>query len=158
MENAFWIPLQLSFRSYIPKTGLRTGMMFLKNVNGEPFVFLLERVPVDQEQWIKDVGYPIEPYIVNIDEHTDVEEVIVEPDNIGWFDEGEFTDELVDIECRHLNRILSGYDGFVELEMMDEEGNEENLVPVIYEGKVTLRYPEFEEHSNDYTPDESSFL
>lgn len=158
MESSFWMPLQLSFRSYIPKTGLRTGMMFLKNVNGEPFVFLLERVPADQEQWIKDVGYPIEPYIVDAGSIDDVEEVIVEPDNIGWFDEGEFTDELVDIECRHLNRILSGYDGWVELEMMDDEENEENLVPVMYEGKITLRYPEYEEEPTDVTPNESSFL
>lgn len=140
-----WMMLQLSLRSYIPKR-IETGMMFLKfTKEGEPFVFKLERTPINEEEWLRDVGYPVEPYIVDIGENpdVDVEQVIVEPDEIGWMDEGDFTDELVSFDCPHINRILSGYDGHLELEM--EETEDGNYTPLMFEGLVTIRYPEFEE-------------
>lgn len=149
MSVTYWMRFQLSLRSYIPKR-LETGMMFLIFTGeNEPFVFRLERTPVDEEQFIKDVGYPVEPYIVDIGENpdVDVEKVIVEPDEIGWMDEGEFTDELVSFDCPHINRILSGYGGELELEM--EEDEEGNYTPVIFESLVTVRYLEFEEETNE---------
>ena len=147
--ESFWMLCQLSFRSYIPQR-LEKGMMFLKNDNGEPSVFLLEKLPPNEEEFLKDVGYPIEPYIVLIDDlDEEEEEVIAEPHEIGWMDEGEYVDELVDVECRHFNRMLSGYEGNLEIEMtigVDEEG-EEIWMPVLYEDKVTLRYVTDDEES-----------
>lgn len=142
-----WIPVSISLRSYIPKK-LELGMWFLKNVNGEPFVFKLKEIPQNPTEFINEVGYPVEPFIVDIgDPHNDVETVIADSDQVGWFDEGEFTDELVDIEPSHVNRIFSGYNGWLAMEM--EEDDEGDLVPVLYENKVCLAYPEDPEELED---------
>jgi len=127
----------LSFRSYIPKR-IEVGMLFLANSGGEPYVFRLERTPIDEERFIKEVGYPVEPVLIEPTDNPDVYKEIVDSDLIGWMDEGEFTDELIDIEPRHFNRILSGYDGWVLLEV--EEDEEGNIVPAVYGGKITLSY------------------
>jgi len=139
----YWIPFQLSFKSYLPKK-IEKGMLFLKMMNNEPYVFRLESLPENEEKFLVEMGYPIEPYIVDIGEnpHVDIEKVIVDPDNIGWMDEGEFTDYLKEIDCNHFNRILSGYDGHLELEMEDDLEDEENLVPCIIDSKVIIRYPQ----------------
>lgn len=146
MENIYWMLCELSFHSYIPKR-LEKGMMFLYSKNGEPYVFLMEKLPPNEEQWLQEYGYPVEPYIVKIDEVTDIETVLVEPDEIGWMDEGDFTDELVDIECRHFNRILSGYGGQLLLEMIEE--SEDELYPTLSEGKVTIRYPDDDDEEEE---------
>lgn len=145
-ETTVWLPLLLSFRSYIPKE-LEEGMLFLSVKDGEPFVYALEKVPLNQEEYISINGYPVEPYIVQLDEITDTEQVIVEPDEMAWMDEGEYVDEYVNVDVRHFNRILSAYEGVLELQMEEED---DEYVPVYLEDKVVMRYCEELEYEEGF--------
>jgi hypothetical protein len=129
-----WKQVCLSFRSYIPKR-IEVGMMFLSSVNGMPFVFILERTPINDEEFLKEVGYPVEPYIVDIGENPedDVEVVLAEPHQIAWWDAGEDVEDLVDIEVEEFNDILQQDNGWLEIEMDSDDQ------PNIFMGKVTLR-------------------
>lgn len=147
--DSYFVNCLLSFHSYIPKR-LELGMLFLDvDREGDPFVFPLEKIPQNEEEFIKNYGYPVEPYIVVIDETTDMEDVIAEPDEIGWMDEGEFVDDLVQIDHRHFNRILSAYGGELEMEMIDDDENEGNIKPLLVEDKIVIRYPQEDEEENE---------
>jgi hypothetical protein len=76
--------------------------------------------------------------------------VLATPEQIGWFDEGEWSDELCDIELKHYNRILEGYDGWILIEMMETEEDEDELTPVIYNNKVTIAYADLEDEYDAY--------
>lgn len=146
--NSYWIRCLLSFHSYIPKR-LEIGQLFLDvDKEGDPYVFVLESVPKNEEEFLKNYGYPVEPYIVVIDETTDMEDVIAEPDEIGWMDE-EFLEEYIDINVYHFNRILSAYGGELEIEMTDDDSVEGNIMPLLIEDRVVLRYPEDEEDEEE---------
>lgn len=142
--NSYWIRCLLSFHSYIPKK-LELGQLFLNiDREGDPYVFPLEEVPRNEEEFIKEYGYPVEPYVVVIDEITDMEDVIAEPDEIGWM-EDEYSDDIVEMDHRHFNRILSAYGGELEIEMVDDDENEGNITPLIVEDKIIIRYPQDDE-------------
>jgi hypothetical protein len=134
-----WMEACLSFRSYIPRK-LEEGMLFLGNDNGTPYIFKLEKVPLNQEAYIQEMGYPVEPYIVDIGDPNkdEVEEVVAEPHQIGWWDEGEEFEDLFSVDVRHFNNILLDYDGWVDIAMEDDE--EGNIFPSLINGKITLRY------------------
>jgi hypothetical protein len=98
------------------------------------------------------MGYPVEPYIVDIGDpkKDEVEEIVAEPHQIGWWDEGEEFEDLFSVDVRHFNTILLDYDGWVDIAMEDDE--EGNIFPSLINGKITLRYvvPEEEE---EWIPD-----
>jgi len=133
-----WMEACLSFRSYIPKR-LEEGMLFLKNDNGTPYVFKLEKVPLNQEAYIQEMGYPVEPYIVDIGDPNkdEMEEIVAEPHQIGWWDEGDEFEDLFSVDVRHFNTILLDYDGWVDV-MMEEE--DDDIFPYLLNGKMVLRY------------------
>lgn len=146
--NSYWIRCLLSFHSYIPKR-LEIGQLFLHvDRDGDPYVFPLESLPQNEEEFIQEYGYPVEPYIVIIDDITDMEDVISEPDEIGWM-EDEYSDDIVEIDHRHFNRILSAYGGELEIEMIDDENVEGNITPLVVEDKVIIRYPQEEEEEEE---------
>lgn len=133
-----WQEAQFGFTSYKPLQ-LERGMLFLQRLHeGTPKehieVYKLGRVLLDQEAYISKHGYPVEMHIVNNDEK------IVDSAQIGWFDRGEDSDVLSDIETEQINVILNKHNGylFVDLEL--------------FEGKVTIKYPE-EEESSEYEQD-----
>ena len=63
--------------------------------------------------------------------------VIATHDEIGWWDEGEDTDELRDITLDDINYILREEQGFLSIDIDDEE---EDLVPLFIEDKVVLSF------------------
>jgi len=134
-----WMEACLSFRSYIPRK-LEEGMMFLGNDNGTPYIFKLEKVPLNQEAYVREMGYPVEPYIVDIGDPNkdEVEEIVAEPHHIGWWDEGEEFEDLFSVDVHHFNTILLDYDGWVDIAMEDDEHG--NIFPSLINGKITLRY------------------
>lgn len=132
---------KLRFEHYVPDV-LKTGMYFLITIGHELQIMKLDRVPKDEEQFIKEYGYPVEisifvPGDPNI---PDSDQICAYPEQIGWFDEGEFSEDIEDIDVKHINRIMSGYDGWCQIEMF--EGEDEEFYPTIYEGKVTISYPD----------------
>jgi hypothetical protein len=82
--------------------------------------------------------------------------ILATPEQIGWFDEGEWCDELCDIEVRHFNRIIEGYDGYVliEVDYDEEEGDETMFSPVLYNNKVTISYADLEDEDDDNDEDD----
>jgi len=146
---------KLIMKSYFPLK-LEKGMWFLVMHHGEINVYELGydiHHESEKELYMQTNGAPVEPYLYlegnpNIPEETSL---MAEPHNIGWFDEGEHTDEMHDITLREINNILDN-GGHCEIEVEeqhhdDEEAQEDyiSVVPVLLEGKVIIRYEEEDE-------------
>ena len=145
-------PAELVLKSYKPLF-LEKGMYFITKLNPgtrkeHVELWQLDSIPQDMEGFLVQNGYPVELQIV-ID---DV--VMASHENIGWFDAGEDTDELYDITLKELNTILADYDGHLEIEVKTTELDNENEIAgaVVYDNKVTLRYPT-EEEEDEYVTD-----
>lgn len=157
---------ELVLKSYKP-VKLEIGMWFIQKFQTgtrweHSEVFELDTVPKNEQEFLDKNGYPVEPYIIGADE-----EILAEPDEIGWWDEGEHTDEYRDITLKDINMIINEFDGQIAIEVdymgydpdIDAEGNEvvypEDIqVPVTYEDKVVLSVPEDEWYEDDYLTDQ----
>ena len=158
---------KLVFKSYMPLR-LEKGMWFASKqkdiVYGKVYEYLtlyeLTHVPQDMDSYIAVNGAPVEPYIVqpmqNPDDH---EEILATPDQIGWWDEGETSDDLEDITIQIINSYIygeNGENGDIALEVFDsedEEGIHRNVV--FFHNKVTIRHVSFvDEHEWDDDDDE----
>lgn len=152
-----YIEAQMVFKSYAPLK-LEKGMLFLISERRDFQLRQLDFIPQDEQEYLRINGYPVEPYIMETGNPNLKEEVVLAtPEQIGWFDEGEWSDELCDIELKHFNRILERYYGWVLIEMEDVEDNDDELTPVIYNNKVTIAYADLEDEydeDDDYEPDE----
>jgi hypothetical protein len=107
-------------------------MLFVNRISVgviEPFIelFELEELPEDPDAFMSRHGVPVELAI--IDEDGDL---LASHDEIGWWDEGEHTDELRDITLDDINYILRELDGYVDIEYDEDEGI------VFMEDKVVL--------------------
>lgn len=119
-------------------------MLFITSVDDEAYVFQLPSLISNEEQFVEINGYPVEPYIVHLgNPNLNDGFVISGPENIGWFDEGDHSDELSDIEPKHYNIILNDFGGRVDVEV-DEEGE-----LILYANKITIRCAQ-EEQIEDY--------
>ena len=135
-----FITVELVFKSHMPKY-LEPGLWFITKINPGTRkeyseIWQLDKHPTESlEEFIVKHGAPVEPYLIY------GEEVVAEPHEIGWWDEGPHTDELRDIKLKDVNSILTNSDGFVEVEI-DEDllDNEEEIAPILYGGKVTMCY------------------
>lgn len=143
-------PAKLILQSYKPLK-LERGMWFLAMHYGQMSVYELGYDIYSEEQidlYTQLNGCPVEPYIYiegnpNIPDETFI---IATPEKVGWFDDGEDSDELHDITIKEINNILEN-DGNCEIEVEfeneeddDEESEYVNIVPVIFQDKVTIRY------------------
>jgi hypothetical protein len=144
-----YIEAQMVFKSYAPLK-LEKGMLFLISQGKDFQIRQLDVIPQDEQEYLKINGYPVEPYIMETGNPNLKEQVVLAtPEQIGWFDEGEWSDELCDIELKHYNRILEGYDGWILIEMMETEEDEDELTPVIYNNKVTIAYADLEDEDDE---------
>lgn len=136
-----WYPAEIVLSSYLPPE-LEVGMLFTNRISVgviEPFIelFELEEIPEDPDAFMAKHGVPVELAI--IDEDGDL---LASHDEIGWWDEGELTDELRDITLDDINYILRELDGYVDIQIEDEE----DFFVVFIEDKVVLSIaPEEEE-------------
>lgn len=151
---------KLVFKSYMPKQ-LEKGMWFARTqtdlVYGQVYEYLklyeLKEVPQDMDSYIGINGAPVEPYIVQPMMNKDLPEMILAtPDQIGWWDEGDTSDDLEDLTVKIINEWIygeNGDDGLIAIEMLEDEDGDRHLV--FYNGKVTIRSSE---HVDDFTYDE----
>ena len=152
-----FIQAKLVPKSYKPLK-LEQGMFFVTIKNNAIHLHTLNFVPRDVETYSQLNGWPIELYIVfegnpNLKEF----EVLATPEQIGWFDDGEFSDEISDITIRQINKIFSDHQGYLTIEF-DHITNQ----PTLYDNKVTIRYvdndsdddDEFEEYEQDNNNDD----
>jgi hypothetical protein len=130
-----FIEAKLIPKSYKPLK-LEKGMLFVTIQNEAIHLHEMTMVPKDVELYTQLNGWPIELYIVyegnpNLKEF----EILASPDQIGWFDKGNDSDEISDITVKQINTIFSDYDGYLAIEM--DYYKEE---PTFYDNKVTIRY------------------
>jgi hypothetical protein len=157
---------KLVFKSYMPLQ-LEKGMWFASKqrdiVYGEVYEYLqiheLTHVPQDKDSYIAINGAPVEPYIVMPTQNKDdKEEVLATPDQIGWWDQGDTTDDLEDLTAKIINSYIygeDGDDGYIALEVFDsedEEGIHRNVV--FFHDKVTIRHVTFVDEFDDDDDDE----
>lgn len=127
-----WYPAEIVFNSYLPPE-LEVGMLFVNRISVgviEPFVelFELEELPEDPDAFMSRHGVPVELSIVD-----EYDRIIATHDEIGWWDEGEHTDELRDITLDDINYLLREFEGYVDVEYDEVEDD-----IVLIEDKVVL--------------------
>ena len=139
---------RLVFKSYKPLR-LEKGMFFLVKQGNEMVIAQLGQVPFNEDEYIQQNGYPVEPYVI-MEGNPNLNDgyVLLQPHEIGWWDEGEESDELYDITPKEINNILD-MNALVDVEVYEEDDNAGRSVAVIYEGKGILSYTEFEEDDDD---------
>lgn len=135
---------KLVFKQYIPKK-LELGMLFVRFIEGNPHLFEIDRVIFTLEDHVKDYGYPVEMYIV---EEENYDDIIATPEEIGWFDECEECDSLIEFSLKQANYILSEYDGLLEIQIDEDSFDEdEQIIPIYVEEKVIIKYLDENEES-----------
>lgn len=158
-----FILAKLVFESYIPEK-LEKGMYFKQRIKDVIFgkvyeydrIFILNHMPFDKESYIITNGYPVIPTIYTItDNPDDIAGVIATADMIGWWDEGEHSDELRDVEIKDFNYVLEEEDGYLEIEIDDNELEQGIVEPKLYMGKCTIRLATDEEY--EYDDDEDDY-
>ena len=125
-----WMSAEISLSSYLPSE-LEEGMLFINRISVgviEPYIelFELEEIPDDMDEFMAKHGAPVE--LIIIDENNNV---LARHDEIGWWDEGEDTDEYRDVTLDDINYLLQEFEGYVDIEY-DEYG------VVFIEDKVVL--------------------
>jgi hypothetical protein len=71
-------------------------------------------------------------------------EILASPNQIGWFDRGNDSDEISDISLKQINTIFFDYQGYLAIEM--DYYKEE---PTLYDNKVTIRTLDHQEEDDD---------
>lgn len=127
-----WLSAEIALKSYLP-LDLEEGMLFVNRIFLgviEPYVELwqLEEIPEDMDEFMAKHGAPVELLIIDEDGN-----VLATDEEIGWWDEGEDTDELRDITLDDINLVLRAWEGYLAIEI-----DEETETPVIMEDKVVL--------------------
>jgi hypothetical protein len=129
-----WYPAEIVLKSYLPLE-LEEGMLFVNRISVgviEPYVELwqLEQIPEEIHENIDEFmskhGAPVELVIIN-----DEGEMLASHDEIGWWDDGDDSDEYREVTLDDINYILRELDGYVDIEV-DEYG------VILIEDKVVL--------------------
>jgi hypothetical protein len=115
-----WYPAEISLSSYLPSE-LEEGMLFINRISVgviDPYIelFELEEVPEDADAFMAKHGAPVELVIID-----DEGGLLASHDEIGWWDDGDDTDEYRDVTLEDINYLLRELDGYVDIEV-DEYG------------------------------------
>lgn len=127
-----WYPAEISLSSYLPSE-LEEGMLFINRISVgvvDPYIelFELEEVPEDQDAFMAKHGAPVKVIIITPEDGN----IRAVQENIGWWDEGEDSDEYREVTLDDINFLLRECDGYVDIEFDDDEDI------VLIEGKVVL--------------------
>jgi hypothetical protein len=128
-----WYPAEISLSSYLPSE-LEVGMLFINRISVgviEPYIelFELEEVPEDADTFMAKHGAPVELVIIDANEH-----VIATHDEIGWWDDGDDSDEYRDVTLDDINYLLRELNGYVDIQIEDEK----DFFVVFIEDRVVL--------------------
>lgn len=144
----YWITGELVFKSYMPKT-LEKGMLFINTENNTIWELNHNVHPQDVDKFLVEHGAPVEPHILYDDKP------FISPEQIGWWDDGPDTDNLVDITVDHLNLIITEHDELIDIQLYgnSEEYDDSIENVLIQDGKAVLSVPSIEE-DDDWNEDE----
>jgi hypothetical protein len=115
-----WIPAEIVLKSYLPSE-LEIGMLFINRISVgviDPYIalFELEEIPEDPDAFMAKHGAPIELAIID-----EIGNLLVSHDEIGWWDDGDDTDELRELTLDDINYLLSEFDGYINIETDEED-------------------------------------
>lgn len=127
-----WMPAEISLSSYLPSE-LEVGMLFINRISVgviEPYIelFELEDIPEDPDAFMAKNGAPVTLVITTIED----DNVRATEEQIGWWDDGDDSDEYREVTLDDINFLLRECDGYVDIEF-DDDGD-----VVLIEGKVVL--------------------
>lgn len=133
-ELTYALEGELIFVSYKPAK-LERGMYFITKlsvglINPERELFKLEEIPEDEDSFMMLYGAPVKLFILRREDH----EIMVNPAEIGWFDNDEDNDDLYPIRLKHLNTIINDCEGFCWVDVNNDESTR------LYEGKAIISY------------------
>ena len=160
-----FIEAKLILQHYMPDE-ITKDMWFLGMNKKCPVVYQVNNIPTGEEQqkmFIELNGFPVQPYIYLLGNPNiaNDDDIFCTPEEIGWFDEGDHSDEMSDISIKEINYILEYYDGdiLVEAELVDvsqesDEHPDYEVFPVLYEGKCVIRYADNEPEEEDNDDDD----
>jgi len=136
MENneTYAMEGELVFVSYKPEQ-LEKGMYFVHTITVgviEPIteLFQLEEIPEDQEAYMAQYGAPVKLMIMN----TFDSDVLVYPDQIGWYDDEEEMLDAVPISLEHLNTIINKCNGICWVDIYEDD------TVTLHEGKAIISF------------------
>jgi len=115
-----WYPAEFAFNSYFPDE-LQEGMLFINRISVgviEPYIelFELEEIPEDADEFMAKHGAPVKLVIID-----DEGGLLASHNKIGWWDDGDDSDEYRDVTLEDINYLLRELDGYVDIEV-DEYG------------------------------------
>jgi hypothetical protein len=126
------MPAEISLSSYLPSE-LEVGMLFINRISVgvvEPYIelFELEEVPEDADAFMAKHGAPVKVLVINPENGN----VLATQDYIGWWDDGDDSDEYREVTLDDINFLLQECDGYVDIEF-DDDGD-----IIIIEDRVVL--------------------
>lgn len=143
-----WINAELVLSAYKPLK-LEKGMKFIKwntkNINGQFELYELDYNVRDNscESFMTKFGHPVELSLYEWNPANPQFNQLATPNEIGWIDEGEDSDELREITIDDVNSILRTHHR-CQVQCIDNHSEGMN-VPIFDEEKVTIRLIESEE-------------
>ena len=111
-----WYPAEFAIESYLPDE-LEVGMLFTNRISVgviDPYIelFELEEIPEDPDAFMAKNGAPVKIIIVD-----DEANVIATHDEIGWWDDGDDTDEYREVTLDDINYLFRELEGYVDIEI-----------------------------------------
>jgi hypothetical protein len=139
-----WFPAEIVLHSYLPPE-LEVGMLFVNRISVgviHPYIalFELEEIPEDPDAFMAKHGVPIELAIVD-----EIGNLLVSHDEIGWWDDGEDSDEYRELTLDDINYLLSEFDGYINIET-----DEENDIILIEDKVILSLIPELTWYDEDW--------
>ena len=139
-----FVAVELHFRHYDAEE-LKAGMLFMNHLypgseereHIEVFELTKESIheQVTPEIMYMENGFPVYPYLLDLDG-----KVVSTPEEIGLFDPGDVSVNLIDFGVTEMNFIMREFDGLLEV-FVDEDEYEKGLtVPVLDDGKVIMKF------------------
>jgi hypothetical protein len=146
-----YVTAELVYKSYIPDE-LKKGMFFFNLLypgtdKAQVEIFELQTIPNDIEACYVNNGYPLDFLIIEEGNLNSSEIIILATqDQIGWWDEGEDSEDLYEITLKELNMVFNDYNGYLNINIEGHTGE-----PEILEDKVILSYVmEYDDDEEDY--------
>ena len=139
-----FVAVELHFRHYDAEE-LKAGMLFMNHLypgseereHIEVFELTKESIheQVTPEIMYMENGFPVYPYLLDLDG-----KVVSTAEEIGLFDPGDVSVNLIDFGVTEMNFIMREFDGLLEV-FVDEDEYEKGLtVPVLDDGKVIMKF------------------
>ncbi len=139
-----FVAVELHFRHYDSEE-LRAGMLFMNHLypgnEGREHIEIFELTQesiheqVTPELMFMENGFPVYPYLLDLEGA-----VVATPEEIGLFDPGEVSDNLIDFGVKEMNFIMQEFDGLLEV-FVDEDKYEQGVtLPVLDDGQVIMKF------------------